>query len=248
MISVNHYTLSKVKLLHLLEELKGSSVETGSLCVPPGYSIVTIKEMIEAILDFKAVPEELAGALAGSPTGGIVFWGPVHWYLVMPPFPVTEASFSRTCEIEPLYSMMHKELMLGLLIIRLGEYGLGVIKGESLLVSKTGTGLVHARHRQGGSSSHRFERHREKQMEMFFTRVCEHAREMLEPYSGKLDYVLYGGTKETVTDFRKRCHFLQEFDKKTLGRLLNVREPRQAGLGDGIREAWSSQVIRWNEK
>jgi hypothetical protein len=51
---------------------------------------------------------------------------------------------------------------------------------------------VHSRHRQGGSSAHRFERHREKQIESFFTRVCGHAQEHLEPYLKQLDHVIYG--------------------------------------------------------
>ena len=157
-----------------------------------------------------------------------------------------KGSFSRTCEIEPIRSILHQELLIGLVMIRLGEYGIGVLQGEKLVAVKTGTGLVHARHRQGGSSSNRFRRHREKQMETFFTRVCEHTREQLEPYTRKLNYVLYGGTKETVLDFRKQCRFLHEFDKVTLDRLLNVREPKQSGLVEGIHEAWSSKVIQWD--
>ncbi len=39
--------------------------------------------------------------------------------------------------------------------------------------------LVHGRHRQGGSSSHRFERHRDKQIETFLNRVCEHVQETI---------------------------------------------------------------------
>ena len=199
-----------------------------------------------AVLDTKTVPEDLADSIEESQTGAIVFWGPHHRYLVMPPFPVAKSSSSHTCEIEPLYSLLHQELLLGLVMVRLGEYGIGVFQGENLLSSKVGTGLVHARHRQGGSSSNRFRRHREKQMETFFTRVCEHAREQLEPYAGRLDYVLFGGTKETILDFRKQCHFLHDFDKVTLDRLLNIREPKRPGLEEGIQEAWSSRIIQWD--
>ncbi len=254
MSSARRYTLNKVKLLHLLEELKANSVEVGSLCLPPGSSRTEIEEMVAATLGKEAVPNDMAGSIAESQTGAIVFWGPHHRYLVMPPFPVpalskvegAKGSFSHTCEIEPLYSLMHQELMLGLVMVRLGEYGIGVFQGEKLLASKVGTGLVHARHRQGGSSANRFRRHREKQMETFFTRVCQHAREQLEPHARQLDYILYGGTKETILDFRKQCHFLHEFDKITLPRLLNIREPKQSGLAEGIREAWSSRVIQWD--
>jgi peptide chain release factor subunit 1 len=129
----------------------------------------------------------------------------------------------------------------------MGTYGTAVVKGDKLVSSKVGGGVVHARHRQGGSSSHRFERHREKQMETFFTRVCLHSKEQLEPYAREINYLLYGGTRETILDFRKQCHFLREFDKRTLARLLNIRNPGQAGLKEAIQEAWTSSVIQWEE-
>ena len=246
MYAITRYNLTKVRLLHLLEELKAESVTTGSMCVMPGTTKNKVESGLETVLDLKTVPDELTTSLTESPTGGMAFWGPNHWYLVMPPFPVNEERFANSCEIEPLYGVLHKNFILGLVLVRLGEYAIGVFEGEKLVASKTGTGLVHSRHRQGGSSSHRFERHREKQMETFFTQVCGHAREQLEPYARKLEYLLYGGTKETIADFRKQCHFLQEFDKRTLDRLLNIREPKHSGLEEGIQEAWSSRVVQWD--
>ncbi|MDD5590313.1 MAG: Vms1/Ankzf1 family peptidyl-tRNA hydrolase [Dehalococcoidales bacterium] len=204
--------------------------------------------MLETIMDMKTIPEDLSNLIAESRTGGILFGGPHHRYLVMPPFPVAEERVSNTCEIEPLYSLMHHDFIVGLVIVRLGAYGIGVFQGEKLLSSRVGTGLVHARHRQGGSSSQRFARHREKQMETFFTRVCQHTRGQLEPYAGILDYLFYGGTRKTTLDFRKKCHFVQEFDTRTLDRLLNIREPKQSGLAEGIQEAWSSRIIQWTQK
>jgi hypothetical protein len=119
--------------------------------------------MIETIAGMKNVPEDLPRLIMDSATGAILFWGPHHRYLVIPPFPAAEKRVSKTCEIEPLHSLLQKEYLLGLMLVRLGAYGIGVFRGDQLLSSKVGTGLVHARHRQGGSSSHRFERHREKQ-------------------------------------------------------------------------------------
>ena len=241
----SRYKLPKVRLLHLLDELKANSIEMASMCVPPKTSKASIEEMMESVLDMKTVPGNLAESMASSPTGAILFWGPRHRYLVLPPFPVSEEKASNTCEIEPLYSLLHKEFLIALVLVRLGEYGIGVYKGEQLLASKVGTGLVHARHRQGGSSSHRFERHRKKQMETFFTNVCAHAREQLEPYARQLDYVIYGGTRETILDFRKQCHFLHEFDARTSDLLLTTRVPKQSGLAEAIQDAWSSRVIQW---
>jgi peptide subunit release factor 1 (eRF1) len=110
-----------------------------------------------------------------------------------------------------------------------------------------GTGLVHSRHRQGGSSAHRFERHREKQIESFFDRVCGHVREHLEPYVKQLDYVIYEGERHTLLSFHKQCEFLQQFDDRVLGTTLHVREPRQTTLEAAIGQAWSSDVIVWEE-
>jgi len=245
MLSAKRYDMTKERLLHLLLDLKANSVDVASMCVPPKSSKTNIENIMATILDMKTVPNDLSASIAGSQTGAIVFWGGNHRYLVMPPFPVAEERASNTCEIEPVVALLSKELLLGLVLIRLGEYGIGVFQGEKLLSSKVGTGLVHGRHRQGGSSAHRFERHREKQMETFFTRICEHAREQLEPHVKQLDYLLYGGTPETVLDFRKQCHFLEEFDSRTLDRLLNVKDPNQSGLEQGIQEAWSSHVIQW---
>ncbi|HEX7475495.1 MAG TPA: Vms1/Ankzf1 family peptidyl-tRNA hydrolase [Dehalococcoidales bacterium] len=248
MLASIHYKLPKVKMLRLLEELKANSIEVGSLCVPPHRSQNQIESLLAHILESEKAPEDLAKLIASSPTGAILFWGAHHRYLVMPPFPVLQERAVNVCEIEPLHSLLNTEIKFGLVLVRLGAYGLGVVKGETLLSSKVGTGLVHARHRQGGSSAHRFERHRDKQMETFFTRVCTHAREQLEPFVGQLEYMIYGGTRETLLDFRKQCHFLHQFDSKTLDLLLDVREPNQAGLREGIQEAWSSRVVRWDEK
>jgi hypothetical protein len=245
--SAIHFKMSKVSLLHLLDELKDNSISVGSLCVPPGSSKNNIAGMMETLVDTSMVTEDIAAYITNSPTGAILFWGSNHRYLVFPPFPISQERLSQTCEIEPLYNLLNKEFLIGLVLVRLGAYGIGVFEGESLISSKVGTGLVHARHRQGGSSSHRFERHRDKQIEGFFTRVCGHAREQLEPYAGRLDYLIYGGTKETVLEFRKQCHFMHEFDKLTLDLLLNIREPKQDGLAEAIREAWSSRIIKWNQ-
>lgn len=245
MSPTSRYKMPKVRMLHLLEELHANSIEVASLCVPPKSSAASIDGMMASIMDLKASPEGLSASIAESPTGAILFWGPHHRYLVMPPFPISEQKLSNTCEIEPLYSLLHKEFLIALVLVRLGEYGIGVCRGEQLVSSKVGTGLVHARHRQGGSSAHRFERHREKQMETFFTRVCDHAREQLEPYSRSLNYLVYGGNRETVLDFRKQCRFLLQFDSRTLGLLLDAREPKQSGMVEAIQEVWSSRVIQW---
>ncbi len=88
----------------------------------------------------------------------------------------------RSYEPGPLKSMLEKDWKLALILVRLGQWAIGIFEGEKLLDGQAGTGLVHARHHKGGSSANRFARHREKQMEYFFTRIEGHARELLEPH------------------------------------------------------------------
>ena len=75
MSSVRRYNLSRIRLLHLLEELKADSVEVGSLCVPPGFSKTNIEGMMEMILDMKTIPKDISNSIVESQTGGILFWG-----------------------------------------------------------------------------------------------------------------------------------------------------------------------------
>jgi peptide subunit release factor 1 (eRF1) len=146
-----------------------------------------------------------------------------------------------------LRSRLEHDLMIALVLVRLGSYAIGVSRGEKLLTSKVGTGLVHGRHRQGGSSAHRFERHRDKQIETFLNRVCQHAREQLEPYVKSLDYIVYGGARETILLLQKYCPLLMKLETPVLPPLLDIPDPRQAVLETAIGRVWSSTVVEWEE-
>ena len=131
--------------------------------------------------------------------------------------------------------------------MRLGAYAIGVCMGDKLVTSKVGTGLVHGRHRQGGSSAHRFERHRDKQIEYFLTRAGQRAREQIEPYLKTLDYAVYGGARTTIQIFQKQCGFLGRIRAPLLPPLLDIPEPRQVVLINAVSRIWSSTVIAWRE-
>ena len=111
-----------------------------------------------------------------------------------------------------------------------------------------GTGLVHGRHKKGGSSAHRFERHRDKQIEYFLTRVCQRAREHLEPHVKSLNYLVYGGARTTIQLLQKQCSFIGKLDTPSLPPLLDLPEPRQAVLEGAVRRLWSSIVFEWQDE
>jgi len=249
MLILTRRRFTRQRMLRLLDEMEKANGTATSLYVPHGLPSIEVERMLKAPLGSgveEALPD-ITDAIACSKTGAVLLWGEQAKYLVIPPFPLKEKLFASGYDVEPVRALLQQELTVALILLHLGAYAIGVFQDEKLLSSKVGTGLVHSRHRQGGSSAHRFERHREKQMEYFFTRVCGHAREHLEPHLRQLDYIVYGGERHTLLLFRSQCEFTQKLDDRILESRLNIREPKQATLEAAISQVWSSEVIEWQE-
>jgi hypothetical protein len=243
-----HRIYRRQKTLELLGELDNYSGTDGySLYLPPHRDPIEVEKSLQEI----SVPVDtiplLTEAIEKSPAGGAIFWSVDGKYLVLPPFPIAERSLAGGFSTDILRTLLEKDYIIGLVLVRLGAYAVGVSRGEILVSSKVGTGNIHRRHKKGGSSAHRFERHRDKQIEYFFTRVCQHAREHLEPYTKSLDYLVYGGARTTVRDLKKQCSFLERLDTPTLPSLLDIPEPRQAVLVTALGRIWASTVYEWRE-
>lgn len=237
--------LSKTRTLRLLADLREAG-ETGvTLYIPQGQPGPSVDKAVQAALDGQETPPGISEMLANSPTGGALFWGKEHRLLILPPFPVDAKGVAAGYRVKPLVSLLGTSYVVAVVLVRLGAYGIGVFEGERLMSSKVGTGLVHQRHKKGGSSARRFERHREKQAEAFFTRVCGHCGRVIQPHFDRVDYCIYGGERNTVRSFRRSCAFLKGLDNRTVEHLLNIREPGQASLEASIEEAWSSTVLQW---
>jgi peptide subunit release factor 1 (eRF1) len=240
--------LNRVKMLRLLDQLGDAPGAAVSMYIPPDVPVSGIEKALDIAFSAEDVLPDINGAVAHSTTGVVLFWGDQGKYLVLPPFPITEKLFSSGCDVEPLRSLLRKEFIVALILLRLGAYAIGVFRGQQLLSSKVGTGHIHQRHKKGGSSQRRFERGREKQVEYFFGRVCTRVQERLDPYINQLDYIINGGERHTLLSFRKQCEFLGTIDHRTLGITLNVREPKQVTLENAIDEVWSSEIIQWQEE
>ncbi len=191
--------------------------------------------------------ENIVEVVARSRAGAVIFWSDQRKCLLIPPFPITETITSNSLHTKPLLELVQTDRWIALVFVRLGSYGIGVCQGEKFITSKVGTGLIHGRHKKGGSSAHRFERHRDKQIEYFLTRVCQRAREQLEPHMNSLDYLVYGGARTTIQLLQKQCHFIGKLETETLPPLFDIPEPRQSVLEKAIGRIWSSTVIEWTE-
>jgi hypothetical protein len=234
-------------MLAFLTELEATSGPAESLYIPSGLPLSEVGNLLEKALDPPAIPPELAELAAASKTGAVIFGSPSQTRLVIPPFPIMEEYCARGYVVEPLSSLLKRNFRVALFLIRLGAYAIGLSEGEKLVTSKVGTGLIHGRHKKGGSSQQRFRRHREKQIEYFLTRVCGHIQEHIKPHALTLDFVVYGGAQTTILLLQKQCPFLARLEGAILPPLLDIPEPRQAVLEKAVRRVWASSVIEWRD-
>jgi hypothetical protein len=248
MLLSKRFRLGRSKMLDFLDELASTERKAVSVYLPQGTSRDRAEDVLGKVFAAGVVPTGVADAIVGSAVGAAFFWSPTQAYLVLPPFPIAEEYVTNSYDAEPLRSLLGRDFVIALVLIRLGAYSIGICRGTELKDSKTGTGLVHARHKKGGSSQARFARHREKQIEQFLIRVCGHVREHIEPHARSLDYLVYGGARTTILLLRKQCPFLSQFDDRILRMLLDIPDPRKPVLEKCVSTVWSADVIEWREE
>ena len=229
---IERQTASKRRLLRLLDELECGGVYDRTLYVGPGES---------GGQWLPRTASEALAALAADETGAAVFAGDGRAVAVAPPFPL---DVSGGCEgTAPLRELMARDVVVGVVLLRLRRYAVGVLRGETLAASKTETRYVKNRHRKGGSSQRRFERSRERLVRELFDKTCEMTSQIFAPHEKEMDYILLGGERHTLRAFVERCGYLGRNRDKTLSRVLDVHSPNQAALSGIAREVWQSRVV-----
>ena len=240
--------LTRAKTLDFLKTLTAITDETyRTLYLPPHLLPTDIDAMLKEAGVLAAISNQLSDIAVNSSNGAVIINGTDQTYLIVPPFPVAENRDVQSLDVTPLQSLLDRKYNIGIVLVRLGSYAVGVCRGDRLVSSKAGTGLVHGRHHKGGSSAHRFERHRDKQIESFLIRVCGYVREQLEPYLKTLDYIIYGGARTTILTLQKYCPLLEKLEKPVLPPLLNIPDPRRAVLESAVSRIWSSTIYSWTE-
>jgi len=136
----------------------------------------------------------------------------------------------------------------GVLLVRLGGYAVGVFTGSppQLAASKTGSRPVHGRSAAGGWSQQRFARRRENQAATALRAAADAAAEVFGRYGPDgLDAVVLGGDKRSAAGLRDDAR-LEKYLAKATGRFLTVPDPRLAVLRDTPR-AFRAIRIRLTE-
>ena len=192
--------------------------------------------------DVPALAGRLVADLGASITGWALFCGPAVEIAVSPPFPIPESSDHTGYVTAPLRELVTRGRTLGVILVRLGGYSVGVYQGGMFVHAKTGGRFVKNRHRKGGQSQRRFERIREGQIREQFDEVAEVIRTHILPSAGVLDGVVLGGDRHTVQAMLKRAPLPPPLAAKLMPRFIDVPEPRREVLERSPEAIWSSRA------
>ena len=248
MLTSKTYKMTREKTTALLQRLESGKEDAISILLPSGMTTEEVSVFLQKTPQTQTIPYDAVRLAATSPTGSVIFWGAAQKNIILPPFPLKEKYITNGFETEPVLSLISKDYKIGIVLVRLGHFSVGVCQGEKLILHDSGTGLIHGRHRQGGSSAARFQRRRKDQTHHFLERVSEHLQETLEPYARTIDFFIYGGARVTILRLQKQCPFLAQFDNRLLPPLLDVEDPRFSVLEKAVPDIWSSKVTEWKEE
>jgi hypothetical protein len=144
-----------------------------------------------------------------------------------PPFPPVQGSTP-----EQVAGHAARDRTVGVLLVRLGGYAVGVFAGSppALGASKTGSRLVHGRSAAGGWSQQRFARRREKQASEALGAAADAAARVFGD-AGRLDAVVLGGDRRAIDGLREDPR-LAGYLARAEDRFLTVPDPKLAVLRD----------------
>jgi hypothetical protein len=164
-----------------------------------------------------------------------------------PPFPplLWEGGHDPAAAAEAIVAHAVAKRTVGVLLVRLGGYAVGVFDGSPprLVSSKTGSRPVHGRSAAGGWSQHRFARRRENQAATALRAAADAAAAIFGPY--RLDALVLGGDKRSVSGLRGDTRLAPYLGVAT-DRFLTVPDPRLAVLKE-IPRAFLAIRIRLTE-
>jgi hypothetical protein len=150
-----------------------------------------------------------------------------------PPFPplAAPATDDDGAALAALLAHVGRRRRVGVVLVRLGGFAVGIFDGRELAVSKVGSRLVHGRHRAGGSSANRFRRRRDNQARMALDAAADTAVALLaEPArAGVLDAVVRGGDRRALEEVFADPR-LAGVARLAVERVLEVPEPRRKVL------------------
>ncbi len=222
--------LSRARLARRLDELEESGGPVFLKMTPPGTDFA----------GWDWLPRPAQESPAGLALIEYYEYGQRHEFAVAPPFPVSVAS--EDDDLSALRAHLSQPVTVGIILLRLGYYAVGVANDETLTVTKTGSRYVRGGHRAGGQSANRFKRNREKWMREFFDEACDVARTRFAQSPGPIDWLALGGDRQILSRFLKRCPHLSALAERRTPWPVPVNRPGRTALDGAVRHVWSSRV------
>ncbi len=145
-----------------------------------------------------------------------------------PPFPPVSIPDG----VAPLVALAEhaaKPRRIGILLVRLGGYAVGVFDDGALVASKAGLRPVHGRSAAGGWSQQRFARRREGQARVALAAAADAASAILLPAKETLDALVSGGDRRAVGNVLADPR-LAPLSEIVVSRVLDVPDPKAAVL------------------
>jgi hypothetical protein len=144
--------------------------------------------------------------------------------------------------LDALHAHLVAARRVGIVLVRLGGYSLGVALGGTVEASTTGARPVHGRNRKGGSSSGRFARRRDNQARVALDAAADAVARFLLPVASTLYAVVLGGDTAALDALRADRRLSELLDRAEL-RVLDVPEPRRAVLDDAARRIRAVEIV-----
>jgi hypothetical protein len=170
--------------------------------------------------------------LEGTPGRSVYGGGAVRFELdgeaivVRPPFGLEHEGEYAHVHVAPLLAAVDEDRLVGVLLVRLGGYAVGVFDGERLVASKVGSRFVKSRHKKGGMSANRFRRRREEQGRALAQEAAATAAGVLRPWRARIEFVALGGDRGAVDEMLRASPELDWLADRSVARFFTVPEPR----------------------
>ena len=234
------FNASPARLLTILAELESSGCRSAAYLTPA--TLAGLRRGGRSPTG-SPVADEVVREVGEADTGVAIFQAGERVVAVVPPFPFPADETRDEAFTDPLVKLLERDRLIGVVLLRLGRYAVGVVRRDGLVESKTGSRYVKRRHRAGGSSQRRFERSRERLMRELFDAVCAVIGDLFRPYGRRLEHMLLGGERHTLNDFVRRCSTVADLRDRGLRRILRVDRPGLQALRRIPNQVWESRVL-----
>ena len=163
--------------------------------------------------------------------------------VVRPAFGLAHTGEYDTVHLGPLFDALAEDHVVGVLLVRLGGYAVGVFEGERLVASKVGSRFVKGRHKKGGSSANRFRRRREEQARALIEEAAETAAAVLEPWRNRIEVVALGGDRTAIANVLAARPGLGWLAERAVSRFFPVPRPRRETLERLPYDLYAAEVV-----